>query len=182
MKKKRSISIKLDIKLKLFILIIIIVICLLIGLILVSLKKDESLVTEYKSDYINFIYDNNFELVDDKDYIQLTDKDKTANIVIKKIDYTNNAKTKNQYEIASSLSFQVIQSEEGYIETYNGSEKVNELNRYYYLYENYDKERQVEVITIFDKEYIYVVIYSADNEEFDLYTESISLIVDSTKV
>lgn len=182
MKKKRSITIKLDIKLKLFILIITIIVFLLIGLILVSLKEDDSLIKEYKSDYISFTYDNNFILVDEKEFISLTDKDKTANIVIKKLEYTNNAKTKNQYEIASSISFQVIETEEGYIETYNGSETINNMNRYYYLYENYDKERQVEVITIFDQEYIYVVIYSADNEEFDLYTESISLIVDSTKV
>lgn len=182
MKNKRSIKIKLDIKLKLYILLIIIIICILLGLILVSLKKEESLVTKYKSDYITFVYDNNFEIVDETDYIQLSDKDKTANIVIKKLDYSNNAKSKNQYDIASSLSFQVIEKEEGYIETYNGNEKINDINRYYYLYENYDKERQVEVITIFDEDYIYVVIYSADNEEFDLYTESISLIVDSTKV
>ena len=182
MKKKRSIKIKLDIKLKLSILLITIIIFLLMGLILLSLKKEESVVKEYKSNYINFTYDNNFEIVDEEEFISLTDKDKTANIVIKKLEYTNNAKTKNQYEIASSLSFQVIETEEGYIETYNGSETINNKNRYYYLYENYDKERQVEVITIFDEEFIYVVIYSANNEEFDLYTESISLIVDSTKV
>lgn len=182
MKKKRSITIKLDIKLKLFIILVAIIVFLLIGLIVLSLKEEKALITEYKSDYITFVYDNNFEVVNEKEYVELSDKDKTASIVIKKLDYTSNAKTKNQYDIASSLSFQVIGKEEGYIETYNGSEKVNDINRYYYLYENYDKERQVEVITIFDKEYIYVVIYSAENEEFDLYTESISLIVDSTKV
>jgi len=179
-KNKQKIKINFNIKLKLFLIFFIITCFILIGRIIVTFKEDTTIIKKYKSDYVNFIYDDNFKITKIKEEIYLEDKDKSSVIVIKKIDYTNNAKTKDKSEIASSISYQVIENEPNYIETYNNSN--DEKNKYYYLYENYEKEKQIEVITMFDKENIFVVIYSANSDEFDLYTESLNIVLDSIKV
>ena len=174
MKKIRS-NIKFNLSLKLFLLIFTICICILIGLIINGMKKEKINFSKYVSDYINFNYDDTFEVSKEKDYIELTSKNKKTSIVIKKLDYTGNIKNKDKSEIVASLSYQVVEDEEKYKETYNG----NEGDKYFYLYENYEKRRQIEVISIFDESYIYVIIYSANNDEFDLYKESVDIIVDS---
>jgi len=181
-KEKSSIKIKLNLKLKLFLLLFIITISILIGMIILSIKDNQVVMNKYESKYINFIYDNNFYLVDDKDDIELHTKDDENTIIIKKLDYTKSAQEKDQYEIAASLSYQVIQKSDDYIETYNDYVKDSHNTKYYYLYENYDKERQIEVISIFEKKYIFVVIFSSSSSEFDLYKESIDIIVDSIEV
>lgn len=180
--KKKKINIKFNLRLKLFLLTSFIIVSILIGLIINSFKEDEIIVHEYKSDYISFAYDNTFKIEKEKDYIKLITKDKKAMVAIKKLDYTTNSKDKNQSEIAASISYQVLENKNGYIETYNNYVNENNINRYYYLYENYKEERQLEVITTFEEDYIYVVIYSAKNNEFDLYSESISIIVNSLEV
>ena len=103
-------------------------------------------------------------------------------LVIKKLDYTKSAQEKDQYEIAASLSYQVTRKSDGYIETYNDYVKDNHNTKYYYLYENYEKERQIEVISIFEKKYIFMIIFSCNNSKFDLYKESIDIIIDSIEV
>lgn len=181
-KKKKSITIKFNIKLKLFLILTTIIILILLGLIIVSFQQEPPMLEQYQSDYISFVYDNNFVIVSEEEYIELNNKDKSAAIVIKKLDYTSNAQNKGQSEIAASLSYQVIENEKDYINTYTEKEETNQQNIYYYLYENYEKERQIESITIFDNDYIYIIIYSADSSEFDLYAESIALIVESIEV
>ena len=173
----KKLNIKFNLSLKIFLIVFIIILCILIGLIINSTKKEEIKLNKYQSDYINFTYDNNFEVTNKKDYVVLTSKDKKTNIVIKKMDYTSNTKTKDKYEIASSLSYQVVENK-NYIETYDGIID----NNYYFLYEDYENKRQIEVINIFDDNYIFTIIYSASNKEFDLYKESIDLIVNSIDV
>ena len=80
-----------------------------------------------------------------------------------------------KYEISNSLAFQVVKDNPNYIEIYNS----NKNNIYYHLYENYELKKQIEVINIFKDNSIYIIIYSADNNEFDLYKESIDIIVNS---
>lgn len=180
--EKKTFIIRLNLKLKLFLLVFVITICVLIGMIVLSMKQENVVINKYESDYINFMYDNNFYLVDDKEYIELHTKDDENTLVIKKIDYTKSAQEKDQYEIAASLSYQVTRKSDGYIETYNDYVKDNHNTKYYYLYENYEKERQIEVISIFEKKYIFIVIFSCNNSKFDLYKESIDIIIDSIEV
>ena len=174
----KKLNIKFNLSLKIFLIVFLIITCILIGLLINSTKKEEIKLNKYKSDYINFTYDNNFNVYKQKDHIILTTKDKKTNIVIKKIDYTSNTKTKDKYEISSSLSYQVVENKKEYIETYNGIID----NNYYFLYEDYQNKRQIEVINIFDDNYIFTIIYSASNKEFDLYKESIDLIINSINV
>lgn len=173
----KKLNIKFNLSLKIFLIVFLIIACILIGFIINSTKKEEIKLNKYKSDYISFTYDNNFEVTKEKDYVILTTKDRETNIVIKKIDYTSNTKTKDKYEIASSLSYQVVENKE-YIETYNGIID----NNYYFLYEDYENKRQIEVINKFDDDYIFTMIYSASNKEFDLYKESIDLVINSIDV
>lgn len=175
--KKKKLNIKFNLSLKLFLLIFLICISTLIGLIINSIRKETIELKTYNSDYISFSYDNNFEIIEEKDYIELISKDEKTNIIIKKIAYTNTTKEKDKYEISSSLSYQVIENKTDYIETYTG----NEEDIYYHLYENYNEKKQVEVINIFSENYIYIIIYSAENNEFDLYKESIDIIINSIK-
>lgn len=181
-KEKKPIRINLNLKLKLFLLVFIITVFVLIGMIIVSFKDEAVVMNHYESKYINFIYDNNFYIASEENQIELHTKDDENTIVIKKLDYTKSAQEKDPYEIASSLSYQVVQDNKDYIETYNDYIKSNHDTKYYYLYENYKTERQIEVISIFKKKYIFVVIYSASNSEFDLYKESIDIIVNSIEV
>ncbi|MBE6151329.1 MAG: hypothetical protein E7162_05920 [Firmicutes bacterium] len=174
----KKLNIKFNLSLKIFLIVFLIITCILIGLLINSTKKEEIKLNKYKSDYINFTYYNNFNVYKQKDHIILTTKDKKTNIVIKKIDYTSNTKTKDKYEISSSLSYQVVENKKEYIETYNGIID----NNYYFLYEDYQNKRQIEVINIFDDNYIFTIIYSASNKEFDLYKESIDLIINSINV
>ena len=174
----KKLNIKFNLSLKIFLIVFLIITCILIVLLINSTKKEEIKLNKYKSDYINFTYDNNFNVYKQKDHIILTTKDKKTNIVIKKIDYTSNTKTKDKYEISSSLSYQVVENKKEYIETYNGIID----NNYYFLYEDYQNKRQIEVINIFDDNYIFTIIYSASNKEFDLYKESIDLIINSINV
>ena len=180
-KNNSSKSINLSLKHKLFILVSFIIIFILIGLIFLTLKKEEVLIEKYDSKYITFNYDNNFKINDKKDEIELNNKEKTAIIIIKKLDYTTTSKKKNKDDLAASLSYQVIENKKNYIEIYNNYEEKDNKTYYYYLYENYNEKRQVEVITIFDDNYIYMIIYSAKNNDFDLYNESINIIKDSIK-
>lgn len=179
--KRNKINIKFDFKLKLFLLISIIIISILIGLIIVSFKNEKATLKKYDSDYISFVYDNNFKIVNEEEFIELKNNNKSSIIAIKKMDYTNNAKTKNKSEIASSLSYQVI-SNQDYIKTYDEYKNENGVTKYYCLYENYEEEKQIEVVVMFGENDIYVVVYSANNNEFDLYFESVSIIIDSIKV
>ena len=181
-KTPKTIRINLNLKLKLFLLVFVITTFVLIGMIILSFMDEDVVMNRYESKYINFIYDNNFYIVDEENQIELHTKDDENAIIIKKLDYTKSAQEKDQYEIASSLSYQVVQNNEDYIETYNDYIKSNHDVKYYYLYENYETERQIEVISIFKKKYIFVVIYSATNREFDLYKESIDIIVNSIEV
>ena len=181
-KKKININIKLDLKLKLFLFLFAIVFLILIGLIISSTKEQQFKISNYQNNQISFNYDQNFTITEEKEYIELKSQDNQAIVVIKILDYTNTYKKENQSDIASSLSYQVIKDESDYIETYNDYEIKNDYTRYYYLYENYEKENQIEVITTFTNHYIYTLIYSANNNEFDLYEESISLIVNSIEI
>lgn len=179
---KKTFKINLNLPLKLFLLIFIIIVFILIGLIILSIKKEDVVISKYESKNINFIYDNNFYLANDKEYIELRTNDGENTLIIKKLDYTKSAQEKDQYEIAASLSHQVIRKSDGYIETYNDYINNKHNTKYFYLYENFEKERQIEVISIFDKKYIFIVIFSCSNNEFDLYKESVDIIVDSIEV
>jgi len=180
--KKNKLNIKLTLKLKIFLLLFIIIISILIGFIISSFKEPRTTITKYKSDYIEFLYDNTFNIANEKEYIELRTNDKKATVIIKKIDYTSNAKIKDKYDISSSLAYQVVKDKDNYIETYNDYFVENNITRYYHLYENYNEKRQIEVINNFTKNYIYVVIFSANSNEFDLYSESLSIIINSIKV
>lgn len=166
-----------DLKLKIFLLLFIVIISFLIGMIINNLKKESASINRYESDNMSFYHDNNFEIKDEKDGVELRNYDGSGIIVIKKMDYTETAQKKDKDQLATSLSYQVIGDDANYIELYNG--KDEERDNYYYLYENYEKERQIEVITIFTEKDIFVIIYQANSNEFDLYSESISLITDS---
>ena len=177
--KDKKLNIKFDIKLKLFLVVFIITLCILIGLLINNFIGVDVSINSYKSDYVNFYYDNNFKINSEKDSVVLKSVDNNSTVVINKYEYTESVKKKNKFDLATSLSYQVIKDNNDYIEIYNGQD---EKDRYYYLYENYKTEKQIEVITIFDKDYIFVVIYQANSNEFDLYTESISIIIDSIEV
>lgn len=172
-------NINLTLKHKLFILIFLIIIFTLIGVICLLLQKEEVLISTYKSKYISFNYDNNFQIENEDEQVELKNKDKSAIIIVKKLDYTITSQNKSKDELTSSLSFQVIKEKKDYIELYNNYEEKNNKIYYYYLYENYKENRQVEVITIYDENYIYMIIYSAKSSDFDLYSKSISMIKDS---
>ena len=173
--KKNKLNIKFNLSLKLFLLIFLICISTLIGIIINSLKEETIKLEKYTSKDISFTYDNNFEIINEKEYIELVSSDEKASIVIKRMEYTITNQEKDKYEISNSLAFQVIKDNPNYIEIYNS----NKNNIYYHLYENYELKKQIEVINIFKDNSIYIIIYSADNNEFDLYKESIDIIVNS---
>lgn len=180
--KKKKLNIKLTLKLKLFLFIFVIISSILIGLIILNSKEEKLEMNEYKNELITFTYDNNFKIINEKEQIELKSIDNKATIVIKILDYTSISKQEDKQDIATSLSYQVIKNKNDYYETYNDVITENNITRYYYLYENYQEQNQIEIITTFDEKYIYVVIYQANNEEFDLYEESISIIVNSIEL
>lgn len=163
-------------KLKIFLLIFIATVLILVGILLNFLKSNDIKIKSYESKILKFNYDTSFKLEDDND-IKLQSIDGTAVVYIKNITYTDTIKVKDKTDLADSLSYQVISNNDNYSEIYNETDEDN--NIYYYLYEDYEKEKQIEVITLFKDKNIFVIIYQNDNDEFDLYGTSIDLIVDS---
>ena len=163
-------------ELKIFLLIFIATVLILVGILLNFLKPNDIKIKSYESKILKFNYDTSFELEDDTD-IRLQAIDGNAIVYIKNITYTDTIKAKDKTDLADSLSYQVVSNNDNYNEIYNETDEDN--NIYYYLYEDYEKERQVEVITLFKDKNIFIIIYQNDNDEFDLYGTSIDLIVDS---
>ena len=52
--EKKTFIIRLNLKLKLFLLVFVITICVLIGMIVLSMKQENVVINKYESDYINF--------------------------------------------------------------------------------------------------------------------------------
>ena len=174
MAKKSKINFNSE--LKIFLLIFIATVLILVGILLNFLKSDDIKIKSYESKILKFNYDTSFELEDDND-IKLQAVDGKAIVYIKNIMYTDTIKDKNKTDLVDSLSYQVVSNNDNYNEIYNEFDEDN--NIYYYLYENYEEERQIEVITLFKDKNIFIIIYQNDNDEFDLYGTSINLIVDS---
>ena len=109
-----------------------------------------------------------------KEYIELINNDNSAVIAIKKMEYSYDL----NYDNASSIAYQII-SKDG---TYNKIYDNYENNKYYFLYEDYDKGRQIEIIEIQKEDYLYLLVFEANSSEFDLFQESFDIIIDTFKV
>lgn len=166
-------KIKLNIKIISFSIIALIIIFILIGLIVKNVAVKNFEINTYKDNNITFKYDSNFETNNNNDdYVELNNNDNTATVVIKNLDGNElNA------DIAKNIAYQVIDKDK-YIETYNNYEN----NRYIYLFENYNQGKQIEVISFIMKKKLYIVIYESNSDSFDLYIESLNIILDSLKV
>ena len=162
-----------DTKLKLFLIVFVLIVLVLIGLILkYSIPKKFS-INKYSNNYIKFEYDNSLNLNEKDGIITLETSDNNTSIVIQRLENSS----QNEKEVAGSLAYQVVENK-GYVETYNEYKD----DKYYYLFENYDKGKQIEVVELFKDNYIYVFIYQSNSDEFDLHQESLNIILDSMEV
>lgn len=169
-------KINLNLSLKVVIICAFIISIILIGFIIkigISNKSGFKLNT-YNDNGIKFSYDNTFKLNNKKDYIELTTNDNGGVIAIKKMDYSYVL----DLEVAESISYQIT-LEDG---TYNKIYEEEKDNKYYFLYENYDKEKQIEVIEFVKDDYLYLIVFEANSDEFDLYQESFNIIINTFKV
>ena len=169
-------KINLNLSLKVVIICAFIISIILIGFIFkigISNKYVFKLNT-YNDNGIKFSYDNTFKLNNKKDYIELTTNDNGGVIAIKKMDYSYVL----DLEVAESISYQIT-LEDG---TYNKIYEEEKDNKYYFLYENYDKEKQIEVIEFVKDDYLYLIVFEANSDEFDLYQESFNIIINTFKV
>ncbi len=167
---------KLDLNLSLkIILFVVIVVCLILVAFIIKANTNTSFkINKYNKDGISFNYDNTFKLTNKKEYIELVTSDNSAVVAISKKDYSYDL---NDLE-AESISYQVTQ-EDG---TYNKIYSNYEDDKYYFLYENYDTGKQIEVVEIQKDDYLYLIVFEAKSDEFDLYQESFKIIVNSFKV
>ncbi len=167
-------KIKIDLSHKIIIAFVMLV-CLILAAFVIILNTKKSFgINSYNENGIKFNYDNTFKLHKKKDYIELVSSDNKTVVSVKKIEYSYDL----DIDSAESIAYQVVSSDGTYTKVYSNFEN----DKYYFLYENYDKERQIEVIEIKKEDYLYILVFEASSNEFDLYQESFDIIVNSFKV
>lgn len=165
---------KIDLSHKI-IIVSVIIICFILVIFTIAINSKKGFGINYYNDNgIKFNYDNTFRLNKNKEYIELINNDNSAVIAIKKMEYSYDL----NYDNASSIAYQII-SKDG---TYNKIYDNYENNKYYFLYEDYDKGRQIEIIEIQKENYLYLLVFEANSSEFDLFQESFDIIIDTFKV
>lgn len=167
---------KLNINLSLKLIItFVIIICLILVIFIIKVNSNKGFkINTYNENGIKFNYDNTFRLTNKKDYIELVTTDNTSVVAIKKIDYSFDLDEDN----AESIAYQITLEDGSYNKVYNEYKE----NKYYFLYENYEKEKQIEIIEYQKDDYLYLIVFEANSNEFDLYQESFNIIINSFKV
>ncbi len=165
-----KVTIAFNWQLKVFLMLFVICFSILIGLIIKNVNEDVSILKKYSSD-ISFYYDNSFRLVDEDGANVTLHNNNSGIIVIKKMKYLKRYQAYDPSAIADSLSSQTLTDDD-----YKLTGRLEKDGKYYHLYTNDQKKRQIETIISMDEKGISLIIYQADDKEFDLNLQTLDVI------
>ena len=167
-----------------YLIIALIVLVIIIDIVLfyfAFLKKDTLKMKEYKNTDYSFQYRSDYEVKEiSKEKISLGSNNKTGeiNIVVTKID--DEALKRDKMFIIDEAQKEFSNNNENYLMNYSGSYNVNDYTVYDYLFD--DEERQIDLNYILKDDKLILISYVNDNEYFDLYEERVLDIINSLKI
>ncbi len=174
---------ELDQKKKLFSIISLTFVISIVLLILwILIFKNTSRIRTFKNEYLSFEYDSSWTVSrNNKEVVSLTHSTKSfVDIKISKL--ATNYLNSDISSIVDEVKYDIEKQDSNYklLKEEKKDISKNKYNSYKMLYENGDS--QSLVIVLRNKEYLYVINYTSNNEYFDILLDSFQTVLGSIEL